>query len=66
MSIQTLNANTSGTLISTTDLQKAKRLGKRISLKSLISIKPIHYRKTEEGTFLIDTGGELYELNIDF
>jgi hypothetical protein len=66
MNIQTINANSYGVLVSTTDLKKASKLGKRFRLKSFITIEPVHYKKTEEGTILIDDGRELYELNINF
>ena len=62
---KTVTETTTGELISTTDIDRAKYLGKRLSLRELLGRRRVvHYRETEEGTLLIFAARELYELKL--
>ena len=51
-----------GTLIGTTDLQRAKNIGRVVGLRGLLHGSPAHYETTPDGTILIYAGAEFYEL----
>lgn len=53
-----------GTLISTTDMKRAKKLGQRINLKRLIHGRRAHYETTSDNTILIYTDSDLYEIGV--
>lgn len=60
--IQNVTLNFSGVLVSTTDIKRARRLGRKCSIKALIHGARAHYEITNDGTVLIYAGRELYEL----
>lgn len=66
--MQTTLANvtetTTGELVSTTDLKKARFLGRRLSVRALIRGRVAHYELVDGQTVLIYAASELYELKL--
>lgn len=58
----TISLSFTGRLISTTDIDLAGLLNKKISLKRILRGKPCHYEATTEGTIIFYIGRELYEM----
>jgi len=60
--IQNITLDFAGVLISTTDVKRAGRLGRRYRLRNLIQGTRAHFETTTDGTILVYANNELYEL----
>lgn len=64
MQLLKVDNNTTGKLVSTTDVKRAGWLEKNISIARLIGNKPGHYEQIDNNHLLIVAGHEIYELQV--
>jgi hypothetical protein len=64
MQLTQVSSNTSGKLVSTTDIKRAGLLKKIVTISSLIGNKPGHFEQIDASHLLIIAGHEIYELQV--
>lgn len=55
---------TTGTLIGTSNIESAKLIGQRLSVRELISARIARVERPDRSTLVLVAGGELYELEV--
>lgn len=58
-----ITLGTRGKLVSTTDMNWARRLGRRVSIRSLLNSNPGHYELTDDSV-IVYAFGEMFELEL--